>query len=120
MQKNVLGLIPVFLVSALFLLGLPHLAAAHSPQRMEIIYDYKTQTLNVHITHATQNPAQHFVKEVVVKKNGQVVDRKAYTRQSADGFTYTLITPATAKDTFEVTAVCSVQGSLTRKYSPGD
>ncbi|MCK7504898.1 MAG: hypothetical protein MZV70_12965 [Desulfobacterales bacterium] len=61
------------------------------------------QTLVVKITHTSNNPDRHFVKEVVVKKNGQVVQRGEYTKQAGDTFTYTYKMAATGADTIEVT-----------------
>ena len=89
MKKTAPGRLLVILVSALFVLSLPHLAQAHNPQKVDVSYDFASQTLIVKITHASNNPDKHFVKEVTVKKNGQVVQRGTYTRQAGDTFTYT-------------------------------
>lgn len=106
-------------VSLLFALGMPLAALAHNPQSIEASYDYKTQTLNVKITHTSNNPDRHFVKEVEIKKNGQVVQRGVYTKQPGDTFVYSYKVAATGADTFEITAYCSIRGSMTVKYSPG-
>jgi len=119
MKKTAPGRLLVILVSALFVLSLPHLAMAHNPQSVEVSYDYKTQTLAVKITHTSNNPDRHFVKEVEVKKNGQVVQRGVYTKQSGDTFVYTYKVAATGADTFVITAFCNIRGSMTVKYSPG-
>jgi len=119
MKKMALGRVVVILVSALFVLGLPLTVSAHDPQKMDVFYDFSTQTLVVKISHPSNTPDKHFVKEVVVKKNGAVVQRAAYTKQDGDVFTYTYKMVATAADTIEVTAVCSIRGSKTVKYSPG-
>jgi desulfoferrodoxin (superoxide reductase-like protein) len=119
MKKTALGRVLVFLVSVFFVLSLPHMALAHSPQNVDVFYDLKTKTLIVKITHPSNNPDKHYVKEVVVKKNGAVVQRGAYNKQDGDVFTYTYKVQATAEDVFEVTAVCSIQGSKTVKYQAG-
>jgi desulfoferrodoxin (superoxide reductase-like protein) len=119
MKKMAPGRLLVILVSALFVLSLPHLALAHNPQSVEVSYDYKTQTLAVKITHTSNNPDRHFVKEVDVKKNGQVVQRGVYSKQSGDTFVYTYKVAATGADTIEVTAFCSIHGSTTQKFNPG-
>ncbi len=119
MKKMASGRLLVILVSALFVLSLPHLALAHNPQKVDLAYDYKTQTLVVKITHNSNTPDRHFVKEVVVKKNGQIVQRGTYTKQDGDTFTYTYKMAATGTDTIEVTAYCSIHGSTTQKFNPG-
>jgi desulfoferrodoxin (superoxide reductase-like protein) len=119
MKKTVSARLLVILVSALFVLSLPGTVLAHNPDRMEVAYDAKAQTLSVKITHPSNNPDRHYVKEVVVKKNGQVVARGEYTKQPGDTFVYTFQVAATGADTFEITAVCNIRGSITAKYSPG-
>jgi desulfoferrodoxin (superoxide reductase-like protein) len=119
MKKIVLGRTLVILVSALFVLSLPHLALAHNPQKVDIAYNFQTQTLVVKITHTSNTPDRHFVKEVVVKKNGQIVQRAEYTKQAGDTFTYTYKMSVTGTDTIEVTAVCSIHGSTTQTFRPG-
>jgi len=119
MKKMALGRVVVFFVSALFVFSLPLAALAHEPQKVEVYYDSNTQTLLVKITHPSNNPDRHFVKEVTVKKNGAVVQQAAYTKQAGDVFTYSYKMTATPADTFEVTAVCSIHGSKTTKYTPG-
>ena len=81
MKKTAPARYLVILVSALFALSLPHLVLAHSPEKVDVYYDFKSQTLVVKITHPSNNPDRHFVKEVEVKKNGQVVQRGEYTKQ---------------------------------------
>jgi hypothetical protein len=119
MKKMALGRALVILVSALFIFSLPLAASANSPQNVDVSYDFSTQTLVVKITHPSNHPDKHFIKEVVVKKNGAVVQRGVYTKQDGDVFTYTYKMAATAADTIEVTANCSIQGSKTVKYIPG-
>ena len=119
MKKTALARFLVILVSALFALSLPHLVLAHSPEKVDVHYDFKSQSLIVKITHPSNNPDRHFVKEVEVKKNGQVVQRGAYVKQDGNVFTYTYKMQATAEDVIEVTATCSIHGSKTVKYQAG-
>ncbi len=119
MKKMALGRALVILVSALFILGLPLAAMAHDPERVDVFYDFNTKSLVVKITHPSNNPDKHYVKEVVVKKNGAVVQRASYTKQVGDVFTYTYKMQATAEDVIEVTVACSIRGSKTVKYQAG-
>jgi desulfoferrodoxin (superoxide reductase-like protein) len=119
MKKMTLGRVVVFFVVALFILSLPHMALAHNPEKVDVFYDFNTKTLAVKITHISNTPDRHYVKEVTVKKNGQVVQRGTYTKQDGDTFTYTYKMQATAEDVIEVTATCSIHGSKTVKYQAG-
>jgi hypothetical protein len=119
MKNMALGRALVILVSALFILGLPLAASAHDPEKVDVFYNSYTKTLNVTITHPSNTPGGHYVKEVVVKKNGAVVQRAAYTKQDGDVFTYSYKMQATGQDMIEVTATCSVRGSKTIKYQFG-
>lgn len=118
MKKMVLGRLLMIFVSALFALSLPCTAPAHSPEKVDVSYDVKTQTLSIKIIHPSNNPDRHFVKEVEVKKNGQVVQRGVYSKQPGDTFVYTFQVAATGADTFEITALCNIRGSMTVKFSP--
>jgi hypothetical protein len=119
MKNMALGRVLAVVVSALFVLSLPHVAFAHSPDKVEVFYDFKAQTLIVKITHPSNNPGRHFIKEVTVKKNGAVVQQTAYNKQDGDVFTYSYKMPVKGEDVIEVTAVCSIQGSKTVKYQAG-
>ena len=92
---------------------------AHDPEKVDVFYDFNTKTLVVKISHPSNTPDKHYVKEVVVKKNGAVVQRASYTKQDGDGFTYTYKMQATGEDVIEVTAICSIRGSRTVKYQAG-
>ena len=50
-------------------------AAAHAPSDMSISYNELSKMLNVTITHQVPNPQAHYVKEVRVTLNGNVVQR---------------------------------------------
>ena len=119
MKKINLSRVLVIVFSVFFVLGLPHMASAHNPEKVDVYYNFNTRTLLVKVTHASKNPDKHFVSEVVVKKNGVVVQRAVYNKQDGDAPTYTYIMPATVDDVFEITATCSIHGSKTVKYQPG-
>jgi hypothetical protein len=119
MKKMALGRALVILVSALFILSLPLAASATDPEKVDVFYNSYTKALTVTITHPSNNPSGHYVKEVTVKKNGAVVQRSAYTKQDGDVFTYTYKMQATGQDMIEVTVTCSAHGSKTVKYQFG-
>src|SRR4030042_2145307 len=88
-------------------------AAAHAPSEMSISYNEYSKVLNVTITHQVPNPQAHYVKEVHVILNGNTVHDVHYTSQpSPDTFTYTYPLLPAPGDTIEVTASCSIAGSI--------
>lgn len=96
-------------------------AAAHAPSDMSISSNELSKMLNVTITHQVPNPQAHYVKEVRVTLNGNVVSDSPYTSQPApDTFTYTYPLLPAPGDTIEVTASCNIAGSISRTmYIPG-
>ncbi len=119
MKKRNVSCVLVLVFSAVLVFGLLHMAFADSPEKVDAYYDFTTRTLLVKVTHPTKNPDKHFVSEVVIKKNGVVVQRTPYAKQSDDIVTYSYKLPATVDDVFEITASCSIHGSKTVKYQPG-
>ncbi|MGA2527077.1 MAG: hypothetical protein ABSF79_10735 [Smithellaceae bacterium] len=105
----------------IFFFFYPQLVSAHSPENVQLEYDSSSQTLKVTITHNTSSPKTHFVKSVIIKKNGSILSRNEYDSQPArDTFTYVYdvssyiydVSPQDG-DTFEVTANCSISGDTT-------
>jgi len=111
----------VLLVIAVFagIVVLP--AAAHAPSDMSISYNERSKLLNVTITHQVPNTQAHYVQEVHVTLNGNTVHDVHYTSQpSPDAFTYSYLLQPVPGDTIEVTASCSIAGSISRTmYMPG-
>ncbi|RPI74539.1 MAG: hypothetical protein EHM45_18515 [Desulfobacteraceae bacterium] len=104
----------VVLCLLMFGFGLwPISAHANAPKSLELSYDKEKQELNVKIVH----PASfgfHYIKKVVIKKNGVEVGVNDYTSQpDKKEWTYTYAIPADAGDQFEVVVTCSVAGSKT-------
>ena len=97
---------------AAVLLLLAILAVAHSPSRVLLAYDDLNQTLNVTITHTSSNIDSHYVREVVVQKNGDEVLKREYTNQTTTTtFSYHYPINATSGDLLKAVAYCSISGS---------
>ena len=109
------------LVIAVFVWLVVHPASAHAPSDMSISYNELSKELQVTITHQVPNPQAHYVREVRIAINGNVVSDSQYTSQPvSDTFTYTYPVLPTPGDTSEVTASCSIAGSISRQmYMPG-
>lgn len=103
----------VGLIMALCISAAP--AGAHSPSDMLLSYNATAGELAVTITHPVSDPATHYVKEVQVSIDGDLVKNNAYTNQPAGtSFTYTYPLQAPAGSRIEVQAPCILGGSLTR------
>lgn len=96
-------------------------ASAHPPSEMTLAYNERSGDLQVTITHMVQNPQEHYLKEVAVTINGEIVNDSFYTGQPAQGtFTYTYPIATEPGDEIAVTASCVLTGSLTRQlYNTG-
>jgi hypothetical protein len=107
--------IRIFAISSVLLLGiLPGIAQATPPKDVQLTYNLTDQTLAVAITHYSLMPGFHYIKNVDIKKNGQIISKNTYKNQpEKEHFTYTYKIPAAAGDDFEVTATCSFYGSKT-------
>jgi hypothetical protein len=96
----------------------PGITYAHPPQNIHLEYDMFFQNLTVKITHKSAAPDQHYIKSVIIKKNGKVFSTTPYESQpDKETFTYTYKVSAKDGDVLEVTAACSVFGSKTEKIS---
>jgi hypothetical protein len=94
--------------------------SAHTPEEMQLVYNIDTQILNVTITHNIQNnppsdPTVHYIGQVSIEKNGVPYSSTQYTSQpSLTTFTYNYSVAALDGDVLEVTAYCSIAGSILR------
>ncbi len=106
------------LMTALLLALLPAPSAAHSPKEVVLTYDQAKQTLEVRITHPSQNPAAHYIKKVEFKKNDQTISATEYQSQpEKTTFVYSYPLDAAPGDVIEVKATCSYFGSKTEKLT---
>ena len=85
---------------------------SHSPSSMNLSYDRDTNELTVRITHTVENPNDHYVERVEVRKNGSVVDNSYTSQPSANTFTYTYNVSATTEDSITATAYCNRFGDI--------
>ncbi len=106
-------------VAVLLFLAVP--VSAHPPSEMQLTYDQAAGELVVTISHGVADPAAHYVREVEVRNNGDVVLNESYTSQpAADTFTYRYGLPPVPGDEIEVTARCNIGGSISRQVTlPG-
>ncbi len=91
---------------------LPAAGQAHGPEGVSLAYSSDSGILTVTILHAVSNPDKHYIKEVVLRKNGEVLAIYRYTGQSASSpFSYEYPVEAKVGDRIEATAECNYYGS---------
>ena len=87
-----------------------------------LTYDMKGQELLVLVQHPVTDPNDHFIREVVVTKNGSEVARKVFTMQTSHRnqtmppFKF----QAAAGDQIEVVATCNKFGKGRGKATVGE
>jgi len=116
-RKVVLSISALILLSFFFIvLSTPVLA--HPPSKMALEYDDDTQMLSVSITHSVPDPTSHYVKKVEITKNGEPLLTREYTSQpTTSTLTYTYAIAAAKGDDLEVTAYCSLYGSIRKQMT---
>jgi len=111
-------LIALFVLTCIF--AAPQHSFANAPKNMTLEYDAASQTLSVTITHPSAFPSFHYIKTVVIKKNGNEVSNNKYENQpDMATYAYKYNVAAAAGETLEVTATCSITGSKTATLTIG-
>jgi len=103
----------IALMAATLMLTFPAASQASAPADVVLTYDQPGQNLQVKIIHKTPWTS-HYLKKVIVKKNGAAVETYEYTSQpDPNEFTYAYKLEAAPGDVIEVTASCNIFGSKT-------
>jgi hypothetical protein len=109
-RATIIGML--FFVLSFLWAVFPMNANAHPPASVELTYYQDKQILEVKITHVSSSPDKHYVKKVVIKKNGEVAGGGDYTSQpDKEVFTYAYKLSVAPGDLLEVGAQCSIFGS---------
>ena len=104
------------LMTALLLALLPAPGSANPPKEVVLSYDQAKHTLEVRITHPSQNPAAHYIKKVELKKNDRTISATEYQSQPGQAtFAYVYPVEIGPVDVLDVTVTCSIFGSKTEK-----
>lgn len=92
--------------------------SAHSPSTLTVAYDLENQNLRITISHQVNDPTDHYISKVEIKKNGAIYNTSLYTEQpNANSFSYNYAVNATIGDTIDVVASCNQGGSKTTQYT---
>lgn len=101
------------LISALLLVGLADLGAAHAPSSMSLDYNFNQQILSVTLTHTSPTTTNHYVETVVVYRNDVEVLEETYTSQpDTRTFTYEYEVTAVDGDILKVYSECNIGGDV--------
>jgi len=112
-SKFTMGTITFTLLLALCCIA-PSNGWADPPQDISLSYDPATQMLTANITHKSTFTGLHYVKQVEIRKNNQLVSKNEYASQPGKTtFSRNYNIPATENDLLEVNAFCNIQGQKT-------
>lgn len=114
--------IVIFLILIILCLTLlPQSVFAHNPGAMVLDYNFGNQKLGVTITHNVADPNSHYIENVKVWNNDNLIINQDYTSQpSTSSFTYSYDITAVSGDVLKVTATCSISGNITRQILIND
>jgi hypothetical protein len=113
-----LAMAAAFIGVLFFTIALPGIATAHSPKEVALSYDPPSGNLQVTITHSSPFPNIHYIKRVEISLNGKVLNSFDYQGQpDKPTFAYIYAIKATAGDTLEASASCSLFGSKTGRLT---
>jgi len=100
-------------VTLLCLVFLPQIVPAHSPSGMELDYDHEAQQLSVTITHIVGDPNSHYIENVKIWQNDNLIIDQDYTSQpTSSTFTYTYDISTIDGDVLKVNAECNRAGNI--------
>ena len=100
-------------VLTVFLIFCPRPAAAHPPSDVKLSYDTPTAALHIEVAHLAKNLRQDGIRQLVVYKNGQELDRITVVRQTTpESLTKDFPLDAVEGDTVRVRAISKGGGDL--------
>ncbi len=89
---------------------------AHPPDAIQV--GVKGDTVQIDVSHPTNNPSKHYINLIEVSLNGQKIKSETYTAQTGNDQKLVFQIPGLKKgDQLEVKAVCNKFGDLTEKQT---
>ena len=108
-----------FLAMMILIQGTP--VNAHTPGPMNLTYDFVSQELTIVVTHDVPDVNSHYIIQVNVERNSVDFLTRDYTSQNTTSQMSAIYSiPAVHGDVLEVTAICSVSGSVTNQITVVD
>ncbi len=115
-KRKIIFLITAFTIISITLNSIN--IKAHNPSSMDLIYNSDTGVLSVEITHNVGTDLNHYIESVLIRVNESIISNNPYTSQpSPNTFTYEYDITANIGATIQVTATCSISGSITRSLT---
>ncbi|MGD9396581.1 MAG: hypothetical protein PVJ05_09160 [Candidatus Thorarchaeota archaeon] len=119
MKRRLTLIFGVLLAIMILFQGTP--VTAHSPNSMDLSYDFTSQVLTIEVSHSVSDVNTHYIYQVVVEKNSvEVLTRDYTTQNSTSGMSATYTIAADHGDVLSVTAKCIQSGQLTRQITVVD
>ncbi len=105
MKRTIFAMIVIVLLTA-------QTVSAHPPTNVHLSYDKYTKMLKIKISHAVTDPRSHYIEEVTVAVNGDIVLRHTLKMQDTDSSQFLQYTLPDVKprDRIRVHAHCSSFG----------
>ena len=102
-----------FVLACCFFVLMISVAYAHPPSDIDVNYDSRTGKLDLYIKHKVRDANKHYIKKIVIKRNGQEVNLEEFKGQeNAEGQTLTyIISKPDETDVIVVQAYCNIFGS---------
>ena len=86
-------------------------AYAHPPSEIEIEYKNIEKILVIKIKHVTQRNRDHYIRRVVVIRNGEEIEKVSFNNQKPKGLEVEIEVDVKTQDEVTVKAICSKAGS---------
>lgn len=119
MKRRMLLFCFSFLVVVILIQGTP--VNAHTPSSMNLSYDFASQELTIVVTHNVPDVNSHYIIQVNVEKNSIDFLTRDYTSQNTTSQMSAIYSiPAVHGDLLEVSAICSISGSVTDQITVVD
>lgn len=91
--------------------GMTGRAMARPPAEINLSYDTEKKNLHIEARHVTSNSRKHFIRRVVVYKNGEEIEKRFYVQQTTAAMLIEdLALEAVPGDVLRVEAVCNEAG----------
>lgn len=97
---------------ALFILLASSVASANPPNKIDASYDEAKHELGVQVEHSSSNRKKHFIKEVIIYRNGEEVRRLSFDFQTSlrNQTMPPIKIDAKAGDELKIVAICNKSG----------
>lgn len=108
---NLAGYLRIFVLLMIAFHGTAGTASARPPSEMNLSYDAPARNLHIEIRHVSINPRKHFIRRLLVYKNDEEVEKRAYVQQTTAAMLIEDVPlEAATGDVVRVEAVCNQAG----------